>query len=91
MALTTKQRKKLTRTLTEHEQEIEDQKEKQNAILTNLVIQYFVLFCVILLFDQLVGKIFFPFIKFSEGIGFMQYLASGFCLWQMCSLARMIK
>lgn len=81
MSFSGKQRKKLTKKLFR----IED---KQDIILTEIVLQYFVIFCIILLFDQIVEKILFPYLKLSKGIGFVQYLMAGGCLLLMVRLWR---
>ena len=84
MSLNTKEKKKLTKKILRID-------EKQDIILTEIVLQYFVIFCVTLLFDQIVGKMFFPYMRFGEGIGFMQYIMAGSCLLLMVRLWRKMK
>ena len=83
-AMPEKKKKKLKKKILK----IED---KQDIILTQIVLQYFVIFCITLLFDQIVGKVFFPYIRLEKGIGFMQYIAAGCCLLLMIRLWRKMK
>ena len=65
--------------------------EKIDVLYTMIVAWLFVAFCIVLLFDQVVGKIFFPFIRLSPGVGAFQYVVAGGLLATMWVLKKNMK
>ena len=84
MAIPNKERRKLRRKLLRID-------EKQDMILTFMVSQIFIIFCVSLLFDQIAGRFFTATVRYTPGTGWGQYLISGVCLYLIVVLWRVMK
>lgn len=81
MALTEKQRKKLTRFVKSAEDRLKD-------LMIEQAIQYFILFCIILMWDKIATILY---IRHSPGISVLQILGASICLFQTIRFARKAK
>lgn len=81
MALTNKQRKKLNRTLNGIDQ-------RYNAVITDIIFQYFAVFCVSLLFDRIAASLFW---QYQKGFGVGQIAVCVICIVQMGRYYKMIR
>ena len=85
MALTGKKQKKLGRW-------IRNTEDKFNLIVTDKVIEYFVLLCFVLLFDRIADMFrLFAFINYHKGVGALQIGVAVVCIIQMVRYTRRIK
>lgn len=84
MSITEKERKKLRRKLWRID-------EKQDIIITTLVIWLFIIFCMATLFDQIIGKIFWREIRCYQGLGWVQLGVSTVCIVNMWWLKKVMK
>ncbi len=89
-ALSNKHKKRIDKKFTNINEELEYTKKElldfKKMIYTILMSGAFIIFCLDVLFDQIVGKIFFPFIKISQGMGFAQILVAVLCIGVMLKI-----
>ena len=81
MSITEKKRKKLTKWVL-------GARTKQNAILTDIMIQYFIIFCIAIFWDKICWQLQ---IKHDAGFGWIQILVCIGCIAQMYRYGLMIK
>ena len=86
-----KKQKKLTRRLLRIDENQTIEKQRQDVIITTLVIWLFVVFCVVLSADQIVLKFFWRDIKTTQGVGWGQVLVALGILGNMWWLKKMMR
>ena len=93
--MSNKHKKRIDRKFTNIAEELEyhksELKDFKATIYTVLASSVFVIFCVVVLFDQIVGKVFFPYIKISQGLGAAQITIAVICLVVIYKLCKMVK
>lgn len=102
MALSNKHKKRIDRKFVDIREELaftqdalESTKEEvirvRNTIYSIIIVCMFIIFCIVMLFDQIVGKLLFPFINISLGLGYGQIIVAVICVVIMWILSRKIK